>query len=98
MRTLLYMRYLVLKYQYHSQNAIKDFIIPDQYNKDNAYWADLFTHVKSWIKKIGMDMIYLPIFNFYGYIFQSTNSLLLFDYIDLKLMKDQHFSSKSLSW
>ena len=27
------MRYLVLKYQYHSQNAIKNFIIPDQYNK-----------------------------------------------------------------
>ena len=45
-------------------NAIKDFTIPGQYNKDNAYWADLFTRVKSCNKKIGMDMIYLPIFNF----------------------------------
>ena len=40
------------------------FIIPDQYNKENAYWADLFTRVKSRVKKIGMDMIYLLIFNF----------------------------------
>ena len=51
------MRYLVLKYQYHSQNAIKGFIIPGQYNKDNAYRADLFTLVKSCNKEIGMDMI-----------------------------------------
>ena len=65
LRTPLYMRYLVMKYQYHSQNAIKDFIIPGEYNKDNAYWADLFTRVKSCNKKIGMDMIYLPIFNFW---------------------------------
>ena len=40
-------------------NAIKNFIIPGQYNKDNAYWADLFTRIKSCNKKIGMDMIYL---------------------------------------
>ena len=50
-------------------NAIKNFIIPGQYNKDNAYWADLFTRVKSWIKKIEMDMIYLPIFKLWGYIY-----------------------------
>ena len=54
---------------YHFQNAIKGIIINDQYNKDNAYWANLFTCVKSWIKKIGMDMMYLSIFNFWGYIF-----------------------------
>ena len=35
-------------------------------------------------------MIYLPIFKLWGYLyFQSTNSLLLFDDIDLKFMKDQ---------
>ena len=62
LRAPLYMRYLILKYQYYSQNTIKGFIIPDQYNKENAYWADLFTYVKSWIKKIEMDMIYLPKF------------------------------------
>ena len=32
---------------YHSQNAIENFVIPDQYNKDNVYLADLFTRVKS---------------------------------------------------
>ena len=58
-----------MKYQYHSQNAIKDFTIPDQYNKENAYWADLFIRVKLQINKIGMDMIYLPIFKIRGYIF-----------------------------
>ena len=64
------MRYLVLKYQYHPQNAIKDFIIPDQYNKDNAYWADLFTRVKSWIKEIGMDIWYIFQYSIFGgYIF-----------------------------
>ena len=90
LRTPLYMRYLVLKYQYHYQNAIKNFFIPGQYNKDNAYWADLFTRVKSWIKEIVMDMIYLSIFKLWSYLyFQSTNSLLLFGDIDLKLMKDQ---------
>ena len=95
LKTPLYMRYLVLKYQYHYQNAIKDFIIPGQYNKDNAYWADLFTRVKSWIKKIGMNMIYRLIFKLWDYLyFQSTNSLLLFDDIDLKLMKDQTFLIK----
>ena len=65
------MRYLVLKYQYRSQNVIKDFTMPNKYNKDNVYWADLFTRVKSRIKKIGMDMTYLPIFNFWGYIFSK---------------------------
>ena len=60
-----------MKYQYHSQNEIKGFIIPGQYNKENAYWADLFTRVKSCNKKIGMDMIYLPIFNFWDYIFSK---------------------------
>ena len=90
LRTPLCMRYLVLKYQYHYQNAIKNFTIHGQYNKDNAYWADLFTRVKSCNKKIGMDMIYLPIFKLWGYLyFQNTNSLLLFGYINLKLMKDQ---------
>ena len=69
MKTPLYMRYLVLKYQYHYQNAIKNFTIPDQYNKDNAYWADLFTRVKSWIKEIRMNMIYLPIFKLWGYLY-----------------------------
>ena len=79
-----------MKYQYHYQNAIKNFTIPDQYNKDNAYWTDLFTLVKSWIRKIWMDMIYLSIFKLWGYIyFQNTNSLLLFGDIDLELMKDQ---------
>ena len=52
------MIYLVLKYQYHSQNAIKDFIILGQYNKENAYWADLFTHVKPCNKEIGILNIY----------------------------------------
>ena len=82
------MRYLVLKYKYHSQNAIKDFTIPDQYNKDNAYWVDLFTCVKSWIKKIGIDMKYLLIFKFWGCLYQCTNSLLLIGYINLDLIKD----------
>ena len=78
-------------------NAIKDFIIPSQYNKDNAYWANLFTRVKSWIKEIRMDMIYLPIFKLWGYIyFQNTNSLLLFGDIDLKLMKNQTLFIKVL--
>ena len=37
-----------------------------------------------------MDMIYLLIFKFWGYIyFQRTNSLLLFGDIDLDLMKNQ---------
>ena len=97
LRTPLYMRYLVLKYQYHFQNKIKDFTILGQYNIDNAYWADLFTRVKSWIKKIEMGMIYLPIFKLWGYIyFQSTNSLALFGYIDLELMKDQTLLIKVL--
>ena len=62
----------------------------DHYNKNNAYLADLFMSVKSWIKKIGMNMIYFLIFKLWGYIyFQSTNSLLLFGDIDLELMKDQ---------
>ena len=52
-----------------SQNAIKGFIIPGQYNKENVYWADLFTHVKSCNKEIGMNIIYFPIFKFWGYIF-----------------------------
>ena len=96
LRIPLYIRYLVLKHQYHYQNTIKSFTIPGQYNKDNAYWADLFTRVKSWIKKIGMDMIYLPIFNFWDYIFMSTNSLLLFGYIDFKLIKDNTLLIKVL--
>ena len=87
------MRYLVLKYQYHSQNAIKNFTISGQYNTDNAYWADLFTRVKSCNKKIGMDMIYLPIFKFWGYI--------VYYYLVISISnwwKIRHFSSKSLSW
>ena len=87
------MRYLVLKYQYHSQNAIKNFTIPGQYNKDNAYWADLFTRVKSCNKKIGMDMIYLSIFKFWGYI--------VYYYLVISISnwwKIRHYSSKSLSW
>ena len=81
---------------YHAQNAIKCFILRGQYIKDNVYWADLFTRVKLRIKEIRMDMIYLPMFNFWGYIFQSTNTLLLIDYIDFKLMKDQTFLVKVL--
>ena len=45
-----------MKYHISLKNEIKDFIIYGQYNKDNAYWANLFTRVKSWIKKIGMDI------------------------------------------
>ena len=39
------MRYFILKYQYYSQNAIKDFIIPDQYNKMNI--EQTYLHVLS---------------------------------------------------
>ena len=98
LRTSLYMRYLVLKYQYHSQNAITRFTIPGQYNKDNAYWADLFTRVKSCNKEIGMDMIwYIFRYSISRVIyFSSTNSLLLFGYIDIELMKDQTLVIKVL--
>ena len=91
-----YMRYLIMKYQYHSQNAIKDFTILDQYNKENAYWADLFTRVKSCNKKIGMNMIwYIFQYSISGVIyFSSTNSLLLFGDINLELMKN-HTSHQS---
>ena len=78
------------------KNKIKDFTILGQYNIDNAYWADLFTRVKSWIKEIGMDMTYLPIFKLWGYIyFQSTNSLLLFGDIDLKIDERSDTSHQS---
>ena len=89
------MRYLILKYQYYFRNVIKDFIIPDKYNKDNAYWANLFTCVKSWIKKIGMDMIYLPIFNF------CFKVPIVYYYLVISISnwwKIRHFLSKSLSW
>ena len=99
LRTSLYMRYLILKYQYHSENAIKDFTIHGQYNKNNAYWTDLFTHGKSWIKKIGMDMRYLLIFNFLGlYIFKVP---IVYYYLVISILnwwKIRHLSSKSLSW
>ena len=96
LRTPLYMRYLVQKYKYHYQNAIKNFTMLGQYNKDNAYWANLFTCVKSCNKKIEMDIIYLPIFNFWGCLFQNIISLLLIDFIDLELMKDQTLLIKVL--
>ena len=94
------MRYLVMKYQYHSQNAIKSFIIPGQYNKDNAYLSRLiYTRVKSWIKKIGMDMIYLPIFNLWGYIFSKVPIVYYYLVISISnWWKIRHLSSKSLSW
>ena len=99
LRTPLYMKYLILKYQYHSQNAIKSFIIPDEYNKDNAYWADLFTRVKSCNKKIGMDMIYLPIFKLWGYLYISKVPIVNY-YLVISISnwwKIRHYSSKFLS-
>ena len=100
LRTPLYIRYLVLKYQYHSQNAIKYFTIPGQYNKDNAYWADLFTRIKSCNNKIGMDMIYLPIFKFWDYIYIFKVQIVYY-YLVLSISNwwnIKHYSSKSLSW
>ena len=101
MRTLLNMRYLVLKYQYYSHNAIKEFIIPDQYNKENAYWTDLFTRVLShelrkleliWydissnIQIFGLYICKVPIVYYYLVISISN------------WWKIIHLSSKSLSW
>ena len=91
-----------MKYQYHSQNEIKDFTIPGQYNKENAYWAYLFTCVKSCNKEIGMDMIWYDIssnIQFLGlYIFKV---LIVYYYLVILISnwwKIRHFSSKFLSW
>ena len=99
LRTPLYIRYLIMKNQYHFQNAIKDFIILGQYNNDNAYWADLITRVKSCNKKIGMDMIYLPIFKLWGYLYISKVPIVNY-YLVISISywwKIRHFSSKFLS-
>ena len=61
---------------------------------DNAYWVDLLQVLSHKLRKLEWDMIYLPIFNFWGCLFESTNSLLLIGYIDIELSKDQIFLIK----
>ena len=95
LRTSLYMKYLVLKYQYHAQMQLKTLL-----------------YLTSIIKKMHIEQIYLGMlshklrklewiwyifqFNFWCWLFQSINSLLLIGYIDLDLIKNQTFLIKVL--
>ena len=85
----LYMRYLVLKYQYHSQMQLKILLCLANIIKimhiEQTYLRALSHELRKleWIWYIFQDSIFGVIY------FQSINSLLLFGDIDLELKKDQ---------